>query len=33
VVDRAIEFVQRLTQKLEEKAAVERLIKGKGIAE
>ena len=33
VVDRTIEFVARLTQRLEEKAAVERLIKNKGIAE
>jgi carboxylesterase len=33
VVDRAVEFVQRLTQKIEEKAAVARLIKNKGIAE
>lgn len=33
VVDRTIDFVQRLTQKIEEKAAVARLIKGTGIAE
>jgi carboxylesterase len=33
VVDRTVEFVQRLTQKIEEKAAVARLIKGKGVAE
>ncbi len=33
VVDRAVEFVQRLTLKIEEKAAVARLVKGKGIAE
>ncbi len=33
VVDRAVEFVQRLTAKLDEKAAVERLIKGSGVAE
>lgn len=33
VVDRTVEFVQRLTQKIEEKAAVARLVKGKGIAE
>jgi len=33
VVDRSIEFVQRLTQNIEEKAAVERLVKGKGLAE
>lgn len=33
VVDRAVEFVQRLTAKIDEKAAVERLIKGSGVAE
>ena len=33
VVDRTVEFVQRVTQKTEEKAAVARLVKGKGIAE
>lgn len=33
VVERTVEFVQRLTQKIEEKAAVSRLIKNKGIAE
>lgn len=33
VVERTVEFVQRLTQKLEEKAAVSRLIKNKGVAE
>jgi carboxylesterase len=33
VVDRTIEFVHRLTQTLEQKAAVSRLIKNKGIAE
>lgn len=33
VVDRSIEFVQRVTQKIEEKAAVARLVKGRGIAE
>jgi carboxylesterase len=33
VVDRSVEFVRRLTQKIEEKAAVARLVKGKGIAE
>jgi carboxylesterase len=33
VVDRTIDFVQRVTQKVEEKAAVARLVKGKGIAE
>lgn len=33
VVDRSVEFVQRLTQKIEEKAAVARLIKNKGVAE
>ena len=33
VVDRAVEFVQRLTLKIEEKAAVARLVKGKGLAE
>ncbi|MCC7252322.1 alpha/beta fold hydrolase [Hyphomicrobium sp.] len=33
VVDRTVEFVQRLTQSIEEKAAVARLVKGKGIAE
>lgn len=33
VVERAVEFVQRLTLKIEEKAAVARLIKGKGVAE
>jgi carboxylesterase len=34
VVDRSVEFVRRLTQKIEEKAAVARLVnKGKGVAE
>lgn len=33
VVDRTIDFVRRLTQKIEEKAAVSRLIQGKGVAE
>lgn len=33
VVDRTVEFVQRLTAKIEEKAAVSRLIQNKGIAE
>ena len=33
VVDRTVEFVQRLTQKIEEKAAVARLVKNKGVAE
>jgi len=33
VVDRTVEFVHRLTQTLEQKAAVSRLIKNKGIAE
>ncbi|WP_072396489.1 alpha/beta fold hydrolase [Hyphomicrobium sp. CS1GBMeth3] len=33
VVDRTVDFVVRLTQKIEEKAAVARLIQGKGIAE
>lgn len=33
VVDRAVEFATRLTQRLEEKAAVQQLIKGKGIGE
>ena len=33
VVDRTVDFVQRLTQKIEEKAAVSRLIKNKGVAE
>lgn len=33
VVDRTVEFVQRLTQKIEEKAAVARLVQNKGVAE
>ena len=33
VVDRAVDFAQRLTPRIEEKAAVARLIKGKGLAE
>jgi carboxylesterase len=33
VVDRTVDFVRRLTQKIEEKAAVSRLIQGKGVAE
>lgn len=33
VVDRTVEFAQRLTQKIEEKAAVARLVKNKGVAE
>lgn len=33
VVDRTVEFAQRITQRVEEKAAVARLVKGKGIAE
>jgi carboxylesterase len=33
VVDRTVDFVQRLTQRLDEQAAVSRLIKGKGVAE
>ncbi|WP_439544191.1 alpha/beta hydrolase [Hyphomicrobium sp.] len=33
VVDRTVEFVQRLTRGIEEKAAVSRLIKGSGVAE
>jgi carboxylesterase len=33
VVDRTVEFVQRLTAKIDEKAAVQRLIKGSGVAE
>ena len=33
VVDRTVDFVVRLTQRLEEKAAVSRFIKGKGVAE
>ena len=33
VVDRTIEFAQRLTQRIEEKAAVARMVKGKGLAE
>ncbi len=33
VVERTVEFVQRLTQKIAERAAVDRLIKGSGVAE
>lgn len=33
VVDRAVDFAQRLTARIDEKAAVARLIKGKGLAE
>jgi carboxylesterase len=33
VVDRSVDFVQRLTQRIEEKAAVASLLKGKGVAE
>ena len=33
VVDRTVDFVVRLTQRLEEKAAVSRFVKGKGLAE
>lgn len=33
VVDRAVDFVQRLTQRIDEKAAVARLVKGTGVAE
>jgi carboxylesterase len=33
VVDRAVEFVQRLNLRLQEKADVARLVKGKGLAE
>lgn len=33
VVDRTVDFVQRLTQRLEEAAAVSRLVKSKGVAE
>jgi len=33
VVDRAIEFAVRLTHKLQEKAAVKELLKGKGVGE
>ncbi len=33
VVDRTVDFAQRLTARIEEKAAVARLIKGKGLAE
>jgi carboxylesterase len=33
VVDRAVDFAVRLTQRLEEKAAVRQLVKGKGVAE
>ncbi|AHB47171.1 esterase [Hyphomicrobium nitrativorans NL23] len=33
VVDRTVDFVQRLTQRLEEKAAVSRFLKGNGVAE
>lgn len=33
VVDRTVDFVVRLTQRLEEKAAVSRFLKGKGVAE
>lgn len=33
VVDRTVEFVVRLTQRLEEKAAVSRFLKGNGVAE
>ena len=32
-VDRAIAFSVRLTQKLQEKAAVKELLKGKGVGE
>ena len=33
VVDRTVDFVVRLTQRLEEKAAVQRFLKGNGVAE
>lgn len=33
VVDRTVDFVVRLTQRLEEKAAVSRFLKGNGVAE
>jgi carboxylesterase len=33
VVDRAVDFAVRLTQRLEEKEAVKQLFKGKGVAE
>jgi len=33
VVDRAVDFAQRLTQGIEQKAAVARMIKSKGVAE
>ena len=33
VVDRTVDFTMRLTQRLEQKAAVARLVKGKGVAE
>lgn len=33
VVDRAVDFAHRLTRRIEEKAAVASLIKGKGVAE
>ncbi len=33
VVDRTVDFVQRLTDRLEEQAAVQNLVKGKGLAE
>ncbi|HRN88067.1 alpha/beta fold hydrolase [Hyphomicrobium sp.] len=33
VVDRTVDFVLRLTQRLEEKAAVSRFLKGNGVAE
>jgi carboxylesterase len=33
VVDRAVDFAVRLTQKLQDKAAVKELIKGKGVGE
>lgn len=33
VVERTVDFAERLTRKIEEKAAVSRLVKGKGVAE
>jgi carboxylesterase len=33
VVDRTVEFAQRLTQRIEEKAAVSKFLKGSGLAE
>ncbi len=33
VVERSVDFAQRLTQRIEEKAAVARLVKNKGVAE